>query len=126
MSSILLERVTSHIASLGYGTLGRNLFSGAMPTTPYESIGVFSTGGFSRPRDPVKRPTFQIAHRATKIASGISLVTSLSAALTNGNSLMCPMPGFFEQQGDPGPHYRDDNGHLVFTLNFVFTTTKLK
>lgn len=126
MSSILLERVGSHIASLGYGTLGVDLFVGTLNTTPYLATGVFATGGFSRAREPVLRPSFQIAHRNTNIASGTSRVTSLSAALSNGNSLMCPMPGFFELQSDPGPHYRDSNGHFVFTLNFVYTTTKLK
>lgn len=125
MISVLLPRIASHICSLGFGAYGINVFAGTMPTTPYVCLGIFSTGGYSKPRDPLKLPSLQIAYRTTSVASGISLISSLNNALTEGTTIMCDFPGFFEQQGDPGPHYVDGNNHFVFTLNYVYRTTKL-
>lgn len=127
--SLLIERVTTTLASLGHGQEGVNLFSGSLPSTPAAGCyGVISTGGYYLAGDPVLRPSFQIAYRTTHVSSGSTAVASLSDYIAERefNALGCDFPGRLVRMGMPGSYYVDSNNHLVFTLNYVFVTPKKK
>lgn len=116
--------VTTVLSSYGYGTIGTNLFRLTMPSTPYVSTVVVPTGGFEDVADPTRRPTFTIQHRNTSAASGISIVSSINALLSNSWNLFPGVPGRCAAITEVGAYFMDDNEHYVFPLNFIFYTTK--
>ena len=60
----ITKQLARYIASLGYGTLRKNLFIHNMPDKPDNCVAVIPTGGFPpNPYIPLKNPTFQIRLR---------------------------------------------------------------
>ena len=125
MSSELLTHFATKLSSLGYGTLGVDIFANNLPPTPTVSLGIISQGGYSTRQDPTRRESFQILYRTTSIGSGSVHVDNLHKDLTEGNGFNL-FPGFcgsLNLQGEPGTFYKDAANFPVFSLNYVFITT---
>ena len=120
----LLDAVATYIATIGMGSIGSNLFKMTMPESPHTCTAIVLSGGPVIIGDPTNRPSFQILHRNTDINSGTTLIDSLYYALHNQVNVLPNMNGFIEAKHLPGVHFRDDNNHPVFSLNFAFITTQ--
>lgn len=125
MSPEFLDSVVTFLGSNGFGSPGIDLLAGIVPSTPYTVTAVLPTGGYSSPRDPTRKPSVQFVHRDTQVNSGLAYVSRLAAFLDDSSNRLCAFPGIWNAMNDPGLYYLDNNGHKVFTLNYVYLTTKL-
>ena len=128
---LALDAVT-YLSSEGFGTLtptgsqDQDVFAQELPKTPYNCTMVYIAGGFSTSGNPIKKPSIQIQRRSTTLAAGLSYISSLHKHLADNFVKLdgCKEHGRFEPQGGPGPYFRDSNDHYIFTLNFVYVSTK--
>jgi hypothetical protein len=120
------EDLLTTLSSFGLGTVGLNLHVNTMPTTPVISTTVVTQGGFTTQGDPVRRPSFQFIHRNTNPRNGLTYITSLYHFLKNEWSSLPCAGGRFEAQSEPGAFVRDEHSQLIYSLNFVFVTSRQK
>ena len=126
MNVDILEQTVTFLSSLGLGTPAVSLFAQTLPTTPANCTALILTGGPDLPGDPVRRPSMQVLHRNKESYNGLTAISSLHAAMADEwNKLPWPYAaGRFVSQTEPGAYFRDSNSYFVYTLNFVFVTTK--
>lgn len=119
----LLEDIVTFLGSMGYGTPGTTVYAGLLPPQPFVATSVMLTGGPVPDASPTYFRTFQILHRNTSVASGMTFVSSLNDLLENSWRASCGRGGRVTPKHRPGPYYVDKNGHFVYTLNYQLTTT---
>lgn len=124
MVNLLLELMTT-LQSLNVGTVQGNLFPQTLPMSPVVCTAVQLTTSPFNPADPIRQVGFQVIHRNTHIASGLSLVTSVHAYLANGWNVLPTIQGRTVAVNEPGGYvYDDDKRWAYFPLRFVLSTPK--
>lgn len=119
----LVRDLAAYLQTNGVGTLGTDLFIQTMPERPAVSTVVVMTGGPIIPGDPTRRPTFQVQHRNTHIASALPKSVEIHNLLDNKWNILKDFPGRIVGVSEVGPSFKDDAGHIIFSLNFAFTST---
>jgi len=123
----LLTAVTSYLGAGGFGTVGTDLFSGAMPEHPAQPCtAVCQTGGPADAGDPLRTPQITVMHRRKSQRDAISFVSSLHAYLTQGNGfarLGDRLDGRFESAAEPGVAGYDARNLVVYQGQYTFVTT---
>lgn len=122
----LLTSITSFLAGEGFGTVGTDLFSGALPSHPQKCTAVMQSGGPGKTGDPTKSPALTILHRDRSLQNATTFVTSLNALMLANNGFRC-LPGDFhgrlESLAEPGIAGHDDRNLIVYQVQYTFVTT---
>lgn len=115
-----MEAVADYLESEGVGTIATNLFINKMPNTPVDSIAVNGTGGSQSIPSGLERPTFQILIRRKDPAEGAATAKEIYDLLHDGWGILGKgWNGRVLATNYHGIYYRDENNHVVYTLNFV-------
>jgi len=122
----ILEAVGTLLASSGHGTLGTNLFLGAMPSTPDTMVCVYESPGYApdmtlgAAATAIDRPGLQVTCRAPgyvaardKAVAIRTLLGALANTTLSGVSVLRVAPS-----GSVTPIGEDENGRHVVTVNF--------
>jgi hypothetical protein len=116
-----LTAIASYVGANGLGTVGDDMFIGALEEEPYTQTAIIPTGGPEVPGDPLRRRTFQILHRNELKQQALTVATSIHALFDDKwNVLPAGHEGRFLPMHDIGPHFADENLHTIYSLNYVF------
>lgn len=124
----LLTSVTSFLGGEGFGTVGTDLFSGALPDRPALCTAVVQTGGSREFGEPTRQPLVTILHRNSGIRAGTQEITDINSSVLSDNGFRClpgELHGRFEAESEPGLAGYDASGLLVFQVQYAFVTTEL-
>jgi len=121
-----LTSICSYVGKNGFGTVATDLFAPHMPEEPVTCTAVVPTGGIRSGGNPVRRRLVQIQHRRPfeDLGSGLTFIGSLSGLFDDQwNKLDADHLGRFELQSEPGRYILDGAGNVIFSLDYVFTST---
>lgn len=118
-----LNSVTTYLSSTAVGTIGTDLFKGQMPGSPIVGTVVALSGGFDEIGNPTRLVNITIQHRNTHIESGLPKIVEINNLMDDQWNILEDFPGRFTANSEPGQSFKDDNGHYVFPLNYLFTST---
>jgi hypothetical protein len=124
----LLTSVSSFLGGEGYGTVGTDLFAGALPDRPAVCTAVIQAGGAREFGDPTRQPSITVLHRNTMIRTGGQEITNINSTILSDNGFRClpgEIHGRFEAESEPGLAGYDASGLLVFQVQYAFVTTEL-
>lgn len=123
----LLTGISSLLSVNGFGTIGTNLFVGAMPEQPDTCTAVVQTGGGRVTGEPTRTPQITILHRRKNLQTATTFITSLNGFLTSDNGFHT-LSGFaigrFLADAEPGLSGYDERNLLVFQAQYTFVTTQ--
>lgn len=122
----LLSAVTSMLAGGGFGTVGQDLFSAALPDNPPSCTAVVQTGGQANSGEPTRTPEITILHRARDVHSATTRITSINAFVLSNNGFRClgEITGRFVAGGEPSVAGYDRRNLIVYQVKYTFVTTK--
>lgn len=111
----------SYVCSTLSYTMGSNLFLGMLPGTPHSCVSLLATGGM-RPIGPTEYSSLQVVVRDPSPLEGMTRVTSIHALFDDKWCALSPTyQGRFIANHEPGAHILDENGHVLYSLNYTFT-----
>lgn len=118
----MIEEVADRLQALTtIGTVGTDIFSGHMPSTPIVCVTVYAQAGMAIPGDPIVHPGLQVLVRGGTYSESHTNAEKVFNALQNKWNILSTVKGRFVPNHEVGPNYRDGNSNLIFTLNFGFT-----
>lgn len=119
----LLTGISSLLATNGFGTIGINLFVGALPERPDTCTAVVQIGGTKTSGNPTLSPSVVILHRRQNIQNATTFIDSLHDFLVSDNgfhSLPGYLVGRFSAEMEPGLAGYDDRNLTVFQAQYTF------
>lgn len=116
----LEEDIAASLATQGIGTVGTDIFTGTLPSSPQNCVAVIPTGGIRLREDlnAIKRPSFQVVARNARWNLGMDKAELIFTALDRKWNLMPSAKGQIVADHEPGVFFRDNNNLQVFSLNF--------
>ena len=113
----VLDAVGTYVSTMGFGTLGTNLFLDTLPGTPYSCVGVFQYGGIRIEGDPLRRMDFQVKVRNSDHTAAATKVSSLYAIFDRKWCCLSPtFNGNFQCLSEISEKRVDENHHAVYTF----------
>lgn len=121
-----LTAVASFLGENGYGTVGKDLYSLALPDNPHRCTAVIQTGGPNSPGDGTRTPEVTVLHRDKNVQRASTTITSINALLLSNNGFHClgEFAGRFVASSEPGLQGYDPRRFLIFQGKYTFVTTK--
>ena len=116
-----LDNVVTYISSVSsagaFGTLSRQTLS---PTPEVQTAVI--TDGDNGSTTPLHRHSLQLLVRDTDARTVAARAEGLHALFNNTWVTTCGLTGHFTAEHGPGPHWYDDAGLPVYSLNYRFDT----
>ena len=115
------------------GTVGINIYYGYLPAEDQagttSAVAIIDTGGPGTPGLPTVHRQFQVLVRDSDNHAAREAVTAIHVLFDDvvadlDNCKMGGMKGRFQAMHLPGPHMFDQNGDIVYAINYDFLSNK--